>query len=446
MTRRFLAPLLILIAAALIVPQVPVFSSALVTTPAHAQESKRKTLFDVLFKRRKKKRQRATKKLRPAQGLPGVKATQKRKKVRTVKKSTRKRTLATASAPATILVKNENAAKLLVVGDFLGSGLASGLERVYAENKDVVVINAAQANSGLVRDDVRNWPAELPELIEKYKPIAVLILAGMNDRQPIRLSTASYEKLSDGWKSEYQGRINSIIKSGISAQVPIVWMGLPPVRSTVMNNDYLAFNEMYRNATAQVNGTFVDVWDGFTNAEGKFVSAGPDINGRIVRLRGAKGINMTRSGRKKLAYFADKALKRLGIVGNPEGFNYASLGTINTNLAQPGVPEYDPAGTGRTIVIPLASPSLDGGAELEGEADFLKAEGQEVSVGFSLVEKGQTSKPTPGRIDAGWGLHTVVEEEKPSKALNANEADKKDEEARVTIDAPTLEQAAVRIE
>ena len=106
----------------------------------------------------------------------------------------------------------------------------------------------------------------------------------------------------------------------------------------------------------------------------------------------------------------------MGIVGNPEGFSYASLGTINTNQAQPNVPEYDPAATGRTLVIPLASPSLDGGAQLEGGEGFLKDEKQDVSVGYTLVEKGQSTEPVPGRIDSQWGRHTEVKEKPTEKS------------------------------
>jgi len=233
-------------------------------------------------------------------------------------------------------------------------------------------------------------------------------LVGMNDRQQMRLETARVEKLSEEWTTEYKTRIGKIATSTATAKIPFLWVGLPPVKFGKMNTDYLTFNEMYRIATETTGGTFVDVWDGFTNAEGKFVSAGPDINGQIVRLRGSKGITMTRAGRQKLAFFADKALRKIGIVGNPEGFEYATLGTVNTGAALPSIPEYDPAKSGKTVVISLGSPALDGGDKLEGEKDFLKNTDDNKSVSFDLVEKGELRASQPGRIDASWGISKQV--------------------------------------
>ncbi len=98
---------------------------------------------------------------------------------------------------------------------------------------------------------------------------------------------------------------------------------------------------------------------------------------------------MTRAGRAKLAFFADKALQKIGVIGNAEGFEYASYGTLNPSIAQPNIPQYDPATTGKTIVIPLGSPALDGGDILEGEKDFLASKKNENSVSYNLVEKGE---------------------------------------------------------
>ncbi len=408
--------LLFLIAFTIAVPQLPYLAVAVGVEEAHAAQKKRKTLFDVLFKRRKKKRKSAKSNSRPATNLPGVKL--KTRNTSTKKKVKRKASKRSGTAgrtrpkPAVVVVKNENAAKILVVGDFIASALANGLERQYADNTNIVIVNRGKANSGIVRDDVIDWPSVIPTMIEEEKPIAIIALVGMNDRQQMKLETGRVEKHSEAWTAAYKTRITKIATSGASAKIPLLWVGLPPVKFNKMNTDYLVFNEMYRSISESIGGSFIDVWDGFTNAEGKYVSAGPDVNGRIVRLRGSKGINMTRAGRRKLAFFADKALRKLGIVGSAEDFVYASLGTINLSVAQPGVPEYDPAQSGKTVVLPLNSPALDGGDALEGEADFLKAKDATNSVSYDLVSNGKLRKPQPGRIDANWGI--PVKEVEPS--------------------------------
>lgn len=303
------------------------------------------------------------------------------------------------AAPKAIIVKSPDAAKILVTGDFMADGLHWGLEQAYASNPNAVFVNKASGLSGVVRDDVVNWPEALGQFIEEFKPAAVVMLVGMNDRQQMRLASGRVAKLSDPWKVEYDQRVDAAVKAVRSRNVPLIWLGLPPVKSGAMNTDYLVFNEVYRTKVEAGGGRFVDVWDGFTNAEGQFVSAGPDINGQIVRLRNSDGINMTRSGMSKLAFYAEKELRRtLGLGAESE---IASL-SPDGSLAVPE-PQYDPAATGRTIVIGLDSPQADGGDELEGAEGFLEDKSSGSSMSHALVEKGAAYEPRPGRIDAGWG-------------------------------------------
>jgi uncharacterized protein len=302
--------------------------------------------------------------------------------------------------PKTIIVKSENAAKILVTGDFMADSLHWGLEQAYSSNPDAVFVNKASGLSGMVRDDVVNWPEALGPMIDEVKPVAVVMLVGMNDRQQMRLESGRVPKLSEPWKAEYDRRVEAAVNAARTRNVPLVWLGLPPVKSGAMNTDYLVLNEVYRAKVEAAGGRFVDVWDGFTNAEGQFVSAGPDINGQIVRLRNADGINMTRAGMSKLAFYAERELRKL--IGLGAETAVASL-SPDGSLAVPE-PEYDPAKTGRTIVIGLDSPQADGGDVLEGAEGFLNEKTAQDSMSFALVAKGTAYQPKPGRIDAGWGM------------------------------------------
>ena len=414
MLRRFTLSLVVLLCLGIGLPTIPVVSSVLDpiigTQQAQAQQKKkRKTLLDIIFERRKKRKNKAkVRKVRPSKKITNKQAISRSKKNstrRTTKRTRKKSTDKTAiTKPVIIKVKNENAAKILVVGDFLAGGMARELQKLYASNENIVIVASTDPSSGIVRDDVINWPEKIPALIEELKPIAIVNLIGMNDRQKLWKFPGQPEKLSAEWLAEYNKRVTNITTATASNKIPLIWVGLPPVRSSKMNADYLIFNEIYRTKIeATGGGEYVDIWDGFTNEEGKFVSAGPDINGQIVRLRGSKGINMTRAGRAKLAFFADKALRKIGLIGNADGFEFANLGTINLSAAQPNTPEYNPVETGTTIVIPLGAPSLDGGRVLEGEKDILASKESENSVSYDLVENGQVDLPQLGRIDQTWG-------------------------------------------
>lgn len=444
MIRRLTLSLIVMLCIAIALPAIPLLK--IVAKPiigieqAYAQQKKqRKSLFDILFKRRNKKKQIQVKgpskkvtikKTRPA------KETKTRKKThKATRKEIQRKKVARAKKPAPVItVKNENAGKILVFGDFLAGGMVRELEKLYQSNPDIVIVGNSNPSSGLVRDDVVNWPEKLPALLEELKPIAVVSLVGMNDRQKLWGISGSPDKLSETWLAEYNKRIEGITTAVASTSVPLVWMGLPPVRSSSMNADYLAFNDLYRTKIEiSQNASYVDIWDGFTNEQGKFVSAGPDINGQIVRLRGKKGINMTRAGRAKLAFFADKELRRRGIIKNAQNSAFAGLGTINLNGAQPAAIIYDPVGTGKTNTIALGSPALDGGDLLDGGKSTDKKAEDNTSVSYKLVEKGVNLQPKAGRIDSGWGTPSELEIVKPEE--------KKDEEKTSSLKTPALNTA-----
>ena len=387
-SRFFGAILTAAIAFTFVGVEFPYFSS----TAAHAQAKKpkkRKNFFETLFGKRGSLRKRQQNKLRL---LPRNK---KAKRIR-LKNSRKKAKIRRAAVPKIPIVeKNETASTILVAGDFMAGSLAKGLTRAYANNADIVVVNISKGLSGFVRNDVKDWPADIAKHAEELKPIAIVFLNGMNDRQQMKLSTGRVAKLSEAWLAEYNIRTKSLANNIRSKKIPLVWMGLPPVRSGKMSTDYRIFNDIYKSQAEAAGGTYVDIWDGFTNEEGQFVSAGPDINGQIKRLRASDGINMNNTGKRKLAFYAKKALRKYVGVGANKFL--ASLPGIDDR--GPTTPQYDPVKTGRTVVYSLASPNIDGSEELAGATRNSSTFLAKKSVSYDLVHKGELPKTHIGRVD-----------------------------------------------
>lgn len=309
--------------------------------------------------------------------------------------------------------KSENAARVLVVGDFMASGVQAGLDQAYADNPDVVFVDAASGLSGMVRDDVVDWPARLPALIDEHRPVAIIVLVGMNDRQQMRVTGGHVQKLSDEWRREYEARVEALARTAGERSLPLFWVGLPPVKSGAMNRDYLVFNEVYRAKVAAVDGKFIDIWDAFTGADGAFVSAGPDVNGQIVRLRNSDGINMTAAGKEKMAFYVERELRKVVSLG--ERFRAVTPGLDGPT--GPLEPEYDPARTGRTMVVSLDGPSLDGGAVLEGGDEAAAGGDWPAGTGYDLVVRGLAPAPHKGRVDYVWGAPgSLAEADSASRA------------------------------
>jgi len=289
--------------------------------------------------------------------------------------------------------KQEDALKVMVVGDFLGSGLAEGLEAVFAENPRVMVIDRTSGSSGFVRDDYYNWPEKIVELTETEKPAAIVVMPGRNHPQQMRIGEARETLRSAAWDREYGERAKAFAKAIADRKVPFIWVGVPAFKSPKMLTDMLAFNDFYRAAAAEVGAEFVDIWDGFVDENGAYAATGPDINGQPVRLRSSDGINLTGPGKRKMAFYAEKPLAKL--LGEAAMQGVATL--TPAGLPQAETPSVDVGSIDRTVPISLRDPELDGGIELLGQVAAPKKSAR--SPGEKLAVEGVAPKATPGRAD-----------------------------------------------
>ena len=273
---------------------------------ASAQERPR-TIFDLLFGPKQAQPQRQYEQPKPQRVRPA-------KPKRAPKAATP--TVRSANVPApqpeiNFVEKNPDAKKVLVVGDFIGNGLAEGLDIAFASSADMQIVSRINGSSGFVRDDHFDWPANIGKILEEEKPAAVVVMIGSNDRQAITVKGQSLTARSPEWTAEYQSRVSKFTKAITDKNYPLIWVGQPPFRPRGMSQDMLALNEIYRTTSEKAGAKFIDVWDGFVDEEGNFSQTGFDINGQTARLRGNDGINTTSAGKRKLAFYAEKPLKAL---------------------------------------------------------------------------------------------------------------------------------------
>ena len=136
-------------------------------------------------------------------------------------------------------------------------------------------------------------------------------MMGANDRQAMRIGEGRETLRSEPWLREYSARAASFASAASGSGTPLLWVGATPFRSPKMSADMLALNEIYRKVSVDVGAEFVDVWEGFVDENGTFVISGPDVNGQPVKLRSSDGINFTNAGKRKLAFYTEKSLKRV---------------------------------------------------------------------------------------------------------------------------------------
>lgn len=384
---------------------VPVVTGLPPVGSAHAQE--RRTILDMFFGR-----PRQQQRVYETYGDEGTVYREAPPRVRRPPKPQRTKPRAAPvvpEAPAAV-EKQPDAKTVLVVGDFIAGSLSDGLKAAFVDSPGIVVEDRSEGSSGMVRDDYFDWPDMLPVYADDVKPALIIVSFGANDRQQMRIGAVREKYRTDAWTAEYTRRVAAFAALARGRNVPLLWVGMPSFQSPAMTTDMVTFNGIFRAEAEKVGGQFIDIWDGFVDEQGRFVTTGSDINGQQVRLRGADGINLTPAGKRKLAFYVEKDIRRL-------------LG----ETVAPGEDIPDPSGmkdlvvtapTSETIVktqpISLVDPELDGASALLDGASLPASTGR--SARDLLVEKGEPSPAPLGRIDDFRLVKTALVPETPKPA------------------------------
>ena len=254
----------------------------------------------------------------------------------------------------------------MVIGDTMADWLAYGLEDVLSDTPDVGVVRNIRPTSGLVRYDAKNdsleWSGVIKDALVNEKPSAIVVMLGLNDRLPFRdkvppkaapqsapaapaqpqaqdKTTAappdaakpdgeqppsiaasepprqgppgSYDFHTDKWAEFYAKRIDDMIAALKSKGVPVLWVGLPAVYGTKSTSDMSYLDEIFRARAERAGIIYVDIWDGFVDESGRYVTQGPDFEGQIRRLRTGDGVHFTKFGAVKLAQYVAQDLRRV---------------------------------------------------------------------------------------------------------------------------------------
>jgi hypothetical protein len=348
-------------------------------------------------------------------------------------------------APPPRKLEAQPSSTVIVVGDSMADWLAYGLEEVYVDNQQIGVVRSIRQYSGLVRYEPRNetlqWPQAIKDALAAEKPSAIVVMLGLNDRVSLRerasaASSAaqpaqqgqdgkstpqgaagaerkpeehpadprhpgpsvSYEFRSDQWAQAYKKRIDDMIAALKGKGVPVLWVGLPAIRGPRATSDISYLDDLYHAEADRLGITYVDIWDGFVDEDGRYTMQGPDFEGQIRRLRTGDGVHFTKYGALKLAHLVDQELSR--IMANPA----APVVLTSPQAAAPAKP-----GTVRPVVGPvLPLTAAGGGGQMisGGEAGSLLGAGSHASpvaaedpTAKSALVRGDPLAAPPGRAD-----------------------------------------------
>jgi lysophospholipase L1-like esterase len=343
------------------------------------------------------------------------------------------------------------------MGDANADWLAYGLEEAYSEKPEIAVARKHRTDSGLIRYDPRRdteWPLVAREILAADKPKFIVMMIGNNDRQSIRekppavvrptapkpntpqvaqqptsrvqqppvpgvpsqtdaeqqptqpgepVRAASYgpwEFHTEKWEVAYIKRIDATISALKSAGVPVIWVGLPSQRDTKLSADSAYLNELYRSRAERAGITYVDVWDGFVDEDGRFSPQGADYEGQIRRLRSGDGIYFTQFGARKLAHYVDKEIQRY-LANRPVPVALPIPTEAEKRAAKPGAPTQQVAPSQRPSVgpvVPLTVNHVQSEELLGGGSTVIRIPAGDATAS-RVLNKGEPMQVPRGRAD-----------------------------------------------
>jgi hypothetical protein len=322
-----------------------------------------------------------------------------------------------APAPAPVVVRDQAPEPkppadtfIYVMGDAFADDLADGLEGAFAEVPTIEVSRKVSGNSGLVRDDYFDWLKTARERLASKDPVTVgVFIIGSNDRQLMRDGDTSADFGSDRWRELYMARIDAIEAAFAEKQVPLIWVGLPPMQSARYSGDMSSLNALFRERAAKADEPFVDIWEAFADDDNRFTAYGPDLNGRTVRLRSSNGIHFTKAGARKAAHFVELEIRRIleernnaTVLALPPSGEAGAKNDQGLLAALPAPPEpgalaLPPPPVLAGPILPLTRRDMAAGGALAEHPPALSGyAGQLVQ---RVYDTGRAPDPRPGRAD-----------------------------------------------
>jgi uncharacterized protein len=227
--------------------------------------------------------------------------------------------LATAAVTSAVLrsVRRDDAASgatavIMVIGDSLADGLANGLRRLDPRHRRYTVRNETRIASGLVEHDAFDWPTALGTLMQEQRPVAIVVLNGLNDA---RSDFASFGSVR--WEENYRARIAAMLEITERASIPTIWIGLPVMRDPELNRRAMYLDRLYSDEVSrEKDARFIDLRSLTGGSDFSYKPFLPGENGSLQRFRETDGIHFTTFGYDVVADRVAREINLAGVAGS----------------------------------------------------------------------------------------------------------------------------------
>ncbi|MBO0346986.1 DUF459 domain-containing protein [Roseibium sp. CAU 1637] len=275
-------------------------------------------------------------------------------------------------------VKDPDAGVLLVVGDDMADGVAEGLRFTLQDKPMVRTEKLVTARQGLAGDSPPDWISQIKTFEELDRVRAVVLMMGQHDLKRMFPGEPPVEFGTPDWEKTYREHVRLLIEQTKALRKAVIWIGLPPTNSALVNEDFQLLNGIFREELEATRSSYVDIWDIFLSDTGEYSSYGPDVDGQRKKLRSGNRIGFTWAGYLKVAFFVERELTR--VLGGYGGLAFEGVADDPNFIVL----------TGRTT---SSETDLLGGGEVQTDEDAAE------SLGYRALVKGEVLEAPVGRVD-----------------------------------------------
>jgi hypothetical protein len=201
--------------------------------------------------------------------------------------------------------------RALVIGDGMAEGLLGGLLEAMQGESRFQLQRPRRSLIALGRVDIDAELRSIDDRIAKEKIDIAVVMLGIGDRWGTRAPNGRRLAVgSDEWRNEYAARVDKLVKALRRRNLAVYWVGLPIMRRQDWSDDVETMNSVFRERTISNGGRFVDIYTESADESGHYSDRGPDVTGKVVRLRDGDGVDFTPAGYRKIAFFLERTLKR----------------------------------------------------------------------------------------------------------------------------------------
>lgn len=200
---------------------------------------------------------------------------------------------------------------LLVGASSIQFALGTELERLLNERYEgLEVERKGKLSTGLTRDDVFDWPAEIAERMARFRPDLVVGQFGGNDAQTILSPTTGRHRFgTEGWDAEYTRRLTALVTEVEARGAEMIVLGMPVMREAGFDRRMDALNALTARVVTAAGGDFLDTRPLSSDAQGEY-TASVRVDGRTGRMRMDDGVHFTRMGGQHMAAGVARMLER----------------------------------------------------------------------------------------------------------------------------------------